>query len=332
MLASARSKFSTAPKKNGPSTAIDEHARRAARQAAMTELLLSSCAVCCCTSTLLAMRRRKCSVARITPMFTATTRSTNTVKRERHEQNDHVGGRRAPNHLDEVPRLAHVPGDDEQDRGERGERHVHGQRRQEQHDEHQRQRMNDAGERTRAAVAHVRRSPCDRAGRGEAAEQRRDDVRDALPDQLLIGVVTRARHAVGDHGRQQRLDRAEHRDRERRTDQLDDSRGRHCPGTATTASRRECRRRRCRSWRRPESSNVACSERGDDQPDAADRARASARASRGVHDHDEQAAAQVPWSRDAAAGRPAAVATAFRENARRTPRADRRSPSTARSR
>ena len=72
-----------------------------------------------------------------------------------------------------------------------------------------------------AAVAHVGRGARDRAGRGESAEQRRDDVRDALTDQLLIGVVPRARHAVRDHRRQQRLDRAEHRDRERRADQLD---------------------------------------------------------------------------------------------------------------
>ena len=44
------------------------------------------------------------------------------------------------------------------------------------------------------------------------------DVRDALADELLVGVVTRAGHAVGHDGGQQRLDRAEHRDRERRGD------------------------------------------------------------------------------------------------------------------
>ncbi len=43
----------------------------------------------------------------------------------------------------------------------------------------------------------------------------------ALADEFLIRVVTRAGHTVGDHRRQQRLDRTEHCDRERRTDRLD---------------------------------------------------------------------------------------------------------------
>ena len=135
----------------------------------------------------------------------------------------------------------------------------------EQNDEHQRQRMHDAGERAGAAVAHVRRGAGDRAGRREAAEQRRDDVGDALPDQLLIGVVARARHAVGDDGRQQRLDRAEHRDGERRPDQLDHPRGGDLRQLQRRQAARECRRRPCRSWQRLGSCNVACSEGRDHQ-------------------------------------------------------------------
>ena len=135
-----------------------------------------------------------------------------------------------------MPRLAHVPGDDEQDRRERRQRNVHGERREEQHDEHQRERVNDAGERARPAVAHVRRRARDGAGRREAAEQRRHNVRDALPDQFLVRVVARARHAVGDDRGQQRLDRAQHRDRERRTDQLDHAR-RRISGICNVGSR-----------------------------------------------------------------------------------------------
>ena len=50
--------------------------------------------------------------------------------------------------------------------------------------------------------------------------KRRQDVGGALPDQFLVRIVPRARHAVGDDGRQQRLDRTEQRDRECRTDEL----------------------------------------------------------------------------------------------------------------
>ena len=38
---------------------------------------------------------------------------------------------------------------------------------------------------------------------GETTEQGRGNIGDALADEFLVGVVTRARHAVGDHGRQQ---------------------------------------------------------------------------------------------------------------------------------
>ena len=43
-----------------------------------------------------------------------------------------------------------------------------------------------------------------------------DDVGDALRDQLDVRVVAIAAHPIGDDRRHQRLDRAEHRDGERR--------------------------------------------------------------------------------------------------------------------
>ena len=63
-------------------------------------------------------------------MFTATTRSTNTVSANVTSRMTTSAGGARRTIFDEMPRLAHVPGDDEQDRGERGERNVHGQRRQ----------------------------------------------------------------------------------------------------------------------------------------------------------------------------------------------------------
>ena len=79
--------------------------------------------------------------------------------------------------------------------------------------------MDDAGNRRARARADVRGGARERAGRRQAAKQRRDDVGDALREQLGVGVVPIAAHAIGDHGRQQRLDRAEHRHRHRRRQQ-----------------------------------------------------------------------------------------------------------------
>ena len=119
-----------------------------------------------------------------------------------------------------MPHVAHVPGDVEEYRRERGERDVRRPGREQQDDEDQEDGVNDAGERAGRAVADVRRGAGDRARRRESAEQRRQDVGRALPDQFLVRVVPRARHAVGDDGRQQRLDGAEQRDRECRADEL----------------------------------------------------------------------------------------------------------------
>ena len=52
----------------------------------------------------------------------------------------------------------------------------------------------------------------------------RDDVADAERDELRVGIVLGAGHAVGDDRGEQRLDRAEHRDREGRGQQLADQR------------------------------------------------------------------------------------------------------------
>ena len=69
-------------------------------------------------------------------------------------------------------------------------------------------RVHDARQRAGGAIADVGGGARDGAGGGEAAEQRRDDVGRALADELLVRIVTRAGHAVGDHRGEQRFDGA----------------------------------------------------------------------------------------------------------------------------
>ena len=102
-----------------------------------------------------------------------------------------------------------------------------------------------------AAGADVGDGARDRAGRRDAAEERRDEIRDALRHQLLVRIVARRVDQVVGHARaQQRLDRAEQRDRRRsgRAGCL------HVPssksGSAKSAAPAECRRSACR-WSRP---------------------------------------------------------------------------------
>ena len=118
------------------------------------------------------------------------------------------------NSLQEHAPLAHVVGDHQQDAGKRADRNA------------LRQRpaantitssvtvwtMPAIGVRppffTLVAVRAMR------AGRGNAAEERATQVGDALRHQLHVRAVPAADHAVGNDGGEQRLDRAEHRDRE----------------------------------------------------------------------------------------------------------------------
>ena len=61
--------------------------------------------------------------------------------------------------------------------------------------------MDSGGDRRARARADVGRGAGDRAGGGDAAEERRDEVADAEREQLGVGIVPRAGHAVGDHRR-----------------------------------------------------------------------------------------------------------------------------------
>ena len=145
---------------------------------------------------------------------------------ERGEQDRPVIERVAPEVFQVVP-FAHVPRDDDQDRGQRRERHVFGDRRGDENDGKQGQRVDHARDRRATAHEHVGAGARDRAGRAEAAEERHREIGDALRHELLVGIVAVVDHRVRDSRREQGLDRAEQRNRESGEDEVAQCRERH---------------------------------------------------------------------------------------------------------
>ena len=74
--------------------------------------------------TVSAMRRMNSSAASTTPTLTATTRSTNTVSTKVMSSSSRSARGARAQQAHDVPHIRHVPGDEEQDGGERGQRHV----------------------------------------------------------------------------------------------------------------------------------------------------------------------------------------------------------------
>ena len=82
-------------------------------------------------------------------------------------------------------------------------------------------RVGDRRQAGASTGAHVHRGAGDRAGRRHAPEQRRDQVGEALTEQLAVGIVRcGVAHAVGDLRREQALEPGEQRDRERGREEL----------------------------------------------------------------------------------------------------------------
>jgi CHAD domain-containing protein len=105
----------------------------------------------------------------------------------------------------------------------------------------------------RGAGAHVGHGARDGAGGRDAAEQRRDEVGDALRHQLLVGVVSRELgHVVGHARAQQRLDRPQQRDRHGGNHQLLGT-GPAEVGQGQARQAAGCRRSACR-WSPPAGS------------------------------------------------------------------------------
>ena len=74
--------------------------------------------------------------------------------------------------------------------------------------------MHQARYRRTGATFHIGHGACNRAGGRHAAKKRRDNIGDALGHQLLVRVMSVARHAVGHPRAQQRLDRPQQRQRQ----------------------------------------------------------------------------------------------------------------------
>ena len=70
--------------------------------------------------------------------------------------------------------------------------------------------MDHGGNRRGRASADVGRRAGDGGGGGNAAEERRHDIAEPLANQLAIGLVFGAGHAVQHHSAQQGLNRPEH--------------------------------------------------------------------------------------------------------------------------
>ena len=106
----------------------------------------------------------------------------------------------------EVAPAGHVVGDVQQNSGDgrHGNERRIGHEESEHGDEHQ--RVHHAGNGRAAAGLHVGGGTRDGAGGGDAAEEHRGDVADALGHQLHVGAVMAADHGVGHHAGEQRLD------------------------------------------------------------------------------------------------------------------------------
>ena len=114
-----------------------------------------------------------------------------------------------------APPVEHVPGHGGEHACERGHRNERRQRRREQHENEQEDRVQHARYRPMRTGADIGRGARDRAGDANAAEQSRADIGRALGHQFTIGAVPPSGHAVGDHRREQRFDRAQQREGDR---------------------------------------------------------------------------------------------------------------------
>ena len=153
------------------------------------------------------------------PISTATVRSTDHRQAERRQKNRRVAARPFGQAREIVP-FAHVQRHVHQHGAQRGQRDEFRQRRGDENDDQQRDRVNDARHRRARAALHIRGRARDGAGGRDAAEERADDVGDALRHEFLVGIVPVVNHAVGHHRAEQRFDRRQQRDGHRRLEQM----------------------------------------------------------------------------------------------------------------
>ena len=122
--------------------------------------------------------------------------------------------------LTEAVHFAHVPGDEEQYPGERGQWNVAHQRGGEQHEAEQEDRVQHAGDRCTRTGAHIGRRACQCARGRQPGDKRRRGVGHALGDEFGVRPVAATGHAIGDDCRQQRFHASQEGDGQRRRQQL----------------------------------------------------------------------------------------------------------------
>lgn len=187
----------------------------------LSSSILSSCSPNCWTSTLAAMRRMD-AVPESRPFSqTAMTKSANTVSTVMVRIATSARGARRTM-LAKCFTSLMFQATTNRMAERRGQRNVRGQRREKHDGRDQCQGMRNSRQRTCPAVTDV--VPVgNRAGSRKTAEEWGHDIRQPLADEFLIGIVFGARHAVGHHRRKQRLDGAQHGNREGGAEQLDDA-------------------------------------------------------------------------------------------------------------
>lgn len=137
-----------------------------------------------------------------------------------------------------------------------------------EHNGHQHERVDDGRHSGPGAGANVHRRPGDGPGGGHPTEKRRNDVGQALPEQLAVGIVTGGvGHPVSHLRRQEALDGHQGRDRKRGAEQI-----------AHPLREPRKRRPRQRRWQRADPGDVDPGQLGGD----------------GSHDHGEERRRQRP--------------------------------------
>ena len=114
----------------------------------------------------------------------------------------------------------------------------------------QRERVNHARHRRLRARADIGRGAGDGAGCRQTAKHRRHDISDALPNQFDVRIVPVIAHAVRNHRRHQRFDRAQHGHGECGPQQAVDQVGCQNAESPGVAGRWEFRQIACQ-WFRP---------------------------------------------------------------------------------
>jgi len=116
------------------------------------------------------------------------------------QQHQHVAARGDAQHVHHVRCFAHVPGHYHQQRRQCCHWQIAEQRRQPENRDQHHAGVDHRGQWRKRAGPDIGRAAGDGGGRGDATEQWRDQIAQPLADQLAVGLVAAAGHAIGDDG------------------------------------------------------------------------------------------------------------------------------------